>query len=94
MRNTPFILPYHAGMAYAPGPQPNNPGQSHLPWAGHSMGASASKQPWPGAVPVLRVLASNSGTPHARASLPIINRYASQPSENMTIGGFVGKSKG
>lgn len=94
MRNTPTFFPYHAGMAYAPGPQPNSPGNSHLPWAGGFMGASASKQPWPGAVPVLHVLANNSGTPRARAPLPVVNRYAELPSDYFVINGFVGKSKG
>lgn len=88
-----FNIPNPASLAYDPGPQPYSPGESEMPWAGH-MGMQFSAMPWPGAVPVLHVLANNSGTPRDRAIIPVVNRYSPLPADYMYIGGFAGKSKG
>lgn len=50
--------------------------------------------PWPNAVPTLNALANDPGTPRARAIIPVVNRYAPLPTNDLFIGGFVGKSQG
>lgn len=94
MRAVPFIFPYIAGTAYAPGPQPYSPGESVMVNIGGLMGRNASPQMWPGTVPTLRTLASNPGTPRARASIPVVDNFAPLPSNYLYIDGFVSKSKG
>ena len=88
-----FHVPYVQGNVYAPGPQPKSPGESHLPWAGH-MGLQYNPLPWPGAVPVLNLWASNPGTPRERAPVPVVNRPAPLPTEFFYMKDFVGKSQG
>lgn len=87
-----FRIPYIAGETYSPGPQPNNPGESVAVWGGH-MGMRNSPMPWPGAVPVMWFIASNSGIPRNRAQMPVNNSIATHVNE-MVIPGFVGKSQG
>lgn len=88
-----FNIPHIIGHQFAPGPQPFNPGQSVQPWAGH-MGLKSIGLPWPGIVGTINALASSSGVPRSRAVLPEINRFATEPFEYLTIGGFIGKSQG
>lgn len=49
---------------------------------------------WPNVVPVINALANNSGTPRNRASVPVVDRYATDPFNYMYLSGVVGKSKG
>jgi len=87
-----FNLPDNSGKQYAPGWQPNSPGNSSTPgWSG---GMDFMPVPWPNAVPTLNALANDPGTPRNRAILPDINRYAFIPADYLFIGGFVGKSQG
>lgn len=87
-----FRVPDNSGKQYAPGWQPNSPGNSSTPgWSG---GLDFMAVPWPTAVPTLNALASDPGTPRTRAILPDINRYAPLPMNDLFIGGFVGKSQG
>jgi len=90
MRGLTFDIPNIVGRAYAPGPQPHSPGNSHLPWDAWNM----RPIPWPKAVPVLRVLASDPGTPRERGGQPFINRIATQPGNYLTLGGVAMKSQG
>ncbi len=94
MRGIPFRIPNIAGNVYAPGPQPSDPGESYLPWAGHSIGARNSPMPWPTMVAVFNLNIGNSGTARMRAPLPVVNTYASLPNNYLFIGGMVGKSQG
>lgn len=89
-----FRVPNIAGRTYAPGPQPNAPGVSFLPWLGHALGLSASRQPAPTPVGVINLLIGNPGTPRNRAPVPVVNQYGPLPTDYLTIGGFVGKSQG
>lgn len=50
--------------------------------------------PWPNAVPTINALANDPGTPRERAIIPVINRYALLPTNDLFIGGIVGKSQG
>jgi hypothetical protein len=93
MRAVPFFVPYIAGVEYAPGPQPYNPGESHQPWAGH-MGLQFNPLPWPMFVQPINALANNSGTPRGRPIRPDVDRFAYLPSDYLYIAGFVGKSQG
>lgn len=93
MATFPFHVPNIAGKSYAPGPQPYDPGNSHLPWAGH-MGMKDSLQPWPYQVPVLNMLASFSGVARMRAPLPIVNQYGLLPSQYLFLTDTAGKSQG
>jgi len=87
-----FNLPDNSGKVYAPGWQPNNPGDSSTPgWTG---GMNFMPVPWPNAVPSINALANDPGTARTRAILPDINRYAFLPTNDLFIGGFVGKSQG
>lgn len=83
-----FNVPNIVGWAFKPGPQPYDPGNSHQPWDSYKFQAI----PWPKAVPVLNVLASDPGTPRMRAGQPFINRFATQPADYFVIGGVVQKS--
>lgn len=94
MRGMFFNMPNIVGRTYAPGPQPNDPGQSYQPWAGHVIGARNSPMPWPQMVGVFNLLIGNPGTARNRAPLPVVNTYASQPANYLFIGGVVGKSQG
>lgn len=86
-----FNVPNIVGKKYAPGWQPNNPGESSTPgWPGASM----QVLPWPDAVPVLNTLANNPGIPRARAPVPVVDRYADSPENYLFIGGAVSKSQG
>lgn len=87
-----FNVPDNSGKRYAPGWQPNSPGNSSTPgWSG---GMNFMMIPWPDAVPTLNALANDPGTPRMRAILPDINRYAFLPTNDLFISGFVGKSQG
>lgn len=83
-----FNMPNIVGVAYAPGPQPSSPGNSHLPWDSWKF----QQIPWPRAVPVLRVLASDPGTPRMRGGQPVVNRIATLPNDWLKIGGIIQKS--
>lgn len=89
----PFHIPNIVGREFAPGPQPYAPGNSHIPWGGH-MGMQFSAMPWPGSVPVLNVLASFQGIARMRAPLPIVNQYATLPSEYLFMNDTAGKAQG
>lgn len=89
----PFNMPNISGNVYAPGWQPNSPGNSHIAWAGH-MGLKDSPQSWPSQVPVLNVLASFEGVARTRAQLPFVNRFSPLPSEFLFLQDQVGKAKG
>lgn len=87
-----FHIPDNSGKTYAPGWQPNDPGNSSTPgWTG---GRDFYMQPWPNAVPSLVALANDPGTPRMRAPLPVVDRYAFLPTEFLFIAGFTGKSQG
>ncbi|HKY44761.1 MAG TPA: hypothetical protein VJM50_16840 [Pyrinomonadaceae bacterium] len=87
-----FNMPDNSGKKYAPGWQPYSPGNSSTPgWSG---GMDFMGVPWPTAVPSLNALASDPGTPRARAILPDVNRYAFLPTNDLFISGIVGKSQG
>lgn len=88
-----FNMPHIAGWQFAPGPQPYNPGQSVMPWAGH-MGLKSIGLPWPGVVGTINALASDPGIARARAMVPVVNRVSFEPYDYLTIGGFIGKSQG
>jgi hypothetical protein len=90
----PFFVPNIAGRAYAPGPQPYSPGNSHYPWMGNAVGLSASAQPAPTPVGVINLLIGNPGLARIRANPPVVNQYAVLPSDYFYIRGFVGKSQG
>ena len=86
-----FHMPYIAGRAYTPGPQPYSPGESApVGWPG----AVFQPTPWPNAVPTLSTLANFAGIARARGEVAVNNQYASLPENNLFIGGIVGKSKG
>lgn len=90
MRGPIFTIPNIQGRVYAPGNQPNAPGNSHIAWSGpvfHGI-------PWPKTVPVLNVLANNSGIPRTQAITPVNNQFAQLPSQYLTLGGVVQKSQG
>ena len=87
-----FRVPDNSGTVYAPGWQPNSPGNSSTPgWSG---GMDFMPVPWPTMVPTINALANDPGTPRQRAVLPDVNRYAYIPENYMFIAGFVGKSQG
>lgn len=87
-----FRMPDNSGQQYAPGWQPNSPGESSTPgWSG---GMDYMLVPWPNVVPTINALANDPGTPRARAIIPVVNRYAPLPTNDLFIGGFVGKSQG
>lgn len=88
-----FKVPYIAGNVFLTGPQPFNPGESVMPWAGH-MGMKSTPLPWPGVVGTINALASTPGIPRARAPVPVVNRFGTEPYDYLTIGGFIGKSQG
>lgn len=94
MIGIPFRIPNIVGTQYAPGPQPNNPGVSYMPWAGHAIGSSNSPKPWPTMVGVVNLLIGNPGVARNRAPIPVVNRYAPSPQNYLFIGGIVGKSQG
>jgi hypothetical protein len=91
--NPIFKVPYIAGNVFSPGPQPKNPGESVMPWAGH-MGMKDVAMPWPGVVGTINALASSAGIARSRAPVPVVNRYGVEPYDYLTIGGFIGKSQG
>lgn len=84
-----FNMPNIRGTVYAPGWQPYSPGNSHIAWSGATFNPIA----WPKTVPVINALANNSGTPRNRASVPVVDRYATEPNNYMYLAGVVGKSK-
>lgn len=87
-----FHVPDNSGKRYAPGWQPNSPGNSSTPgWSG---GLDFTNIPWPNIVPSLNALANDPGTARARAILPDVNAYAFLPTNDLFIAGFVGKSQG
>lgn len=86
-----FLIPHINASRYLPGRQPNNPGESQIDFIGNGRYRSI---PWPNPVPVLRVLASNAGTPRDRALQIDNNSYASLPANYLFIAGFAGKSRG
>lgn len=85
-----FNMPNIRGTVYAPGRQPYSPGNSHIAWSGPTMNPIA----WPNVVPVINALANNSGAPRNRATLPVVDRYATEPNNYMYLSGVVSKSKG
>lgn len=85
-----FHMPYIAGTQYAPGIQPNDPGES----VAFNMGALFNPLGWPTAVGVLNTQIGNPGFARARAGTPVNNRYADLPENWLFIAGFVGKSQG
>lgn len=86
-----FHVPNIAGRQYAPGWQPNSPGESSpVGWPG----AVFQPTPWPNAVQSLSTLANFAGIPRARGELPVNNRFAELPSNYLFMSGFVGKSLG
>lgn len=93
MRGVPFMMPHIVGTQYAPGPQPNAPGNSHLPWAGH-MGMKDVPMPWPRTVGTISALANFAGVARNRAPVPVVNQYAPSPSDYLIFQGFIGKSQG
>ena len=87
-----FRVPEITGKQYAPGWQPNSPGNSSTPgWNG---GTVFEQIPWPNVVPTLNALASDPGTARQRAIQSDVNRYAPLPENFLFIAGFVGKSQG
>jgi len=87
-----FRMPDNSGKVYAPGWQPNSPGNSSTPgWNG---GNYFNAVPWPNAVPSLNALANDPGVPRERAPIPVVDRYAFLPEQYQFITGFVGKSQG
>lgn len=85
-------MPNIQGREYAPGWQPNSPGNSSTPgWTG---GMDFNPIPWPTMVPTISALASDPGTARQRAILPDVNRYGVLPEDYLFIAGFVGKSQG
>lgn len=87
-----FTMPNIQGRVYAPGWQPNSPGESSTPgWSG---GLDFRPIPWPTAVPTLSTLASFSGIARAPAVGIVNNAYSYLPAPNLFISGFVGKSQG
>lgn len=89
----PFHIPSIRGKQYAPGPQPNAPGESHLPYAGH-MGRRFQRDPWPNAVPVINALANFAGQPRMRGLQIVNNQTALLPSDYLWLNGVVQKSQG
>lgn len=87
-----FRAPYIPPQPYAPGWQPNAPGNSSTPgWVG---GMVMNPVPWPTAVPTLNAMGSYYGTPRARPIAVANDQVAPLFVNNMFIGGFVGKSQG
>lgn len=85
-----FNIPNIVGRQYATGAQPNTSGETVTPWQGSVYELKA----WPNTVPSLNVLANNSGVPHSRAPIPVIDQYAYSPENYLFIGGTVSKSGG
>ncbi len=85
-----FNIPNIVGHQYAPGIQPNDPGESVAPHTG----ALFNPIGWPTAVPVLNMLIGNPGVARSRAPVPVNDRYASLPENYLFIAGFSGKSQG
>lgn len=84
-------MPYIAGRQYAPGWQPNNPGESSpVGWPG----AAFNPTPWPSVVGTLSALANFAGIARARGETPVVDRYATNPNNYLFIAGFTGKSQG
>lgn len=94
MRGMLFNIPNIVGRQYAPGPQPNSPGNSTMVWAGSFIGARNSPMPWPTVVQNINLLIGNPGTARVRAPLPVVNRYSPLPQNYLFIGGMVGKTQG
>lgn len=90
MRGIPFHIPNLIGNVYTPGNQPNNPGEPTAHWIVERFNLI----PWPRVVGTVNALASNFGTPHMRAPVPVVNRYSPLPENYLFIAGIVGKSQG
>lgn len=91
MRGGIFNIPNPASLAYIPGPQPFDPGNSVYQYTGSRADA---RHPWPPLVPSLLALANNAGHPRDRAIVAVNNRESPRPENYFFISGFVGKSKG
>lgn len=89
----PFHFPYIAGGAYRPGPQPNSPGESSMPYGGVP-GGFFHGVPWPNGVPVINALANFAGFPRDYPIASVNNATSTLPTGFYFIGGFSGKSKG
>lgn len=90
----PFVVPYIAGASYAPGLQPNSPGESAIEYGGIPFGGFYHGIPWPNAVPSINALASFIGSARDYPIASVNNAVATLPTQSLFIGGFVGKSKG
>jgi hypothetical protein len=85
----PFNFPYIAGASYAPGLQPNSPGESAMPY-----GTYFHVIPWPNAVPSINALSNFAGMPRDYPIAIVNNANAPLPTQFLFFGGFSGKSKG
>lgn len=85
----PFRMPNIQGRRYAPGPQPNSPGESCSPY-----GTYYHAVPWPNAVGTVGALANFAGVARGQPIGIVNNAVATLPTENLFIGGFVAKSRG
>lgn len=85
----PLLYPYIAGKKYAPGRQPNAPGESCLPY-----GSFFQKIPWPTQTGLINALSSFAGVPRDMPIAPVNNATTVLPANYLYIDGFVGKSRG
>ena len=87
-----FNFPNNVGVTFEPGLQPFNPGP---PGSGGVMEFAANLvTPWPYMVPSITMMQGFFGIPRVRAVLPVVNRPAMLPSNDLFIAGFVKKSQG
>lgn len=84
-----FNVPNVQAAYYAPGPQPNAPGESYI----YPNFPQQQLIPWPNAVPSLIALANTPGVPRDRALQIDNNSTAVLPSNFLFISGFVSKSR-
>lgn len=85
-----FNMPNISGHQYAPGIQPNSPGESVAPWPG----AVFELKPCAAPVPVINLLIGNTGQARQRGVKPDVNQYATLPENFLFMAGFTGKSRG
>lgn len=85
----PFRIPNIVGRLYAPGPQPNAPGESVVPYNNFYHGI-----PWPNAVPSINALANFAGQARDWPIQSVNNAVATLPEQYLYIGGYSEKSKG
>ena len=85
-----FHVPNIQGKTYAPGQQPNSPGESYVA----PIFPYYSPVPWPNMGPSLNALANHPGIPRDQPIQISNNSVAPAPDNYLFLAGIVGKSRG